>query len=148
MRLLVPLTFAFYSVLASAQLYSWKDADGKVHYSDEPPAAKVPTRKVAPPPAPSGDPNAARKSFAEKEADARKKQKDAQDSAAKSEKEKAEAEERSVNCERAKGNLQGLESGLVRFTTNAKGERVGLEGAARDAEIANARKAVESWCNK
>ncbi len=132
-------------MLASAQLYSWKDASGKIHYSDEPPPDKTQARKVAPPATGAGDP-AARKALAEQEAAARKKQKDTQESADKSEQDKAQAEERRVQCERARSNLQGIESGQVRFTIGANGERVGMDGAAREAELANARKAVDSWC--
>ncbi|HEX8989275.1 MAG TPA: 2-oxoglutarate dehydrogenase complex dihydrolipoyllysine-residue succinyltransferase, partial [Rhodocyclaceae bacterium] len=55
--------------VASAQLYSWKDASGKIHYSDEPPPDKTPARKVAPPATGAGDP-AARKALAEKGIDA------------------------------------------------------------------------------
>ncbi|MDO8933694.1 MAG: DUF4124 domain-containing protein [Rhodocyclaceae bacterium] len=146
MRFLLPLALVLHSLTVAAQLYSWKDADGKIHYSDEPPPAKTQARKVAPPPAPSADPAATRKNLAEMEMASRKKQKEAKDSAAKAEKEKADTEERRINCDKAKGNLQSIESGLTRFTTNAKGERVALEGAVRDAELASARKAADEWC--
>lgn len=144
-RQLAPLALALFALAASAQMYSWKDASGKIHYSDEPPPDKTSARKIAPPATGAGDP-AARKSALEQEAAMRKKQKESQDAAAKSEKESAEAAQRKVECDRARGNLQGLESGQVRFTTNAKGERVGLDGDVREAELANARKAVDSWC--
>lgn len=145
LRLLAPLALALCSMAAAAQLYSWKDASGKIHYSDEPPPEKAPTRKVSPPAAGAGDP-AARQGLAEQEAAARKKQKETQDAAAKAEKEKAAAEERRSQCERARNNLQGLESGQVRFTVGANGERVGLEGGVREAELAKARQAVDAWC--
>lgn len=146
MRILALFLMTFYAALASAQLYSWKDAQGKVHYSDEPPQEKAPVRKVAPPPPPSIDPGAAQKSLAEKEVESRKRQKAAQEASAKADKEKADSEERRANCERAQGNLKALESGQTRFTTNSQGERVALDGDLREAELANARKAVDSWC--
>lgn len=137
--LLLPLT-------AAAQMYSWKDANGKIQYSDEPPPGKVQARKVAPPSAPSADAAERRKEAADKDVEARKKQKEAKESAAKADKEKSAAEDKRVNCEKARGQLQAIESGQVRFTTDAKGERVALDGAVRDAEIASARRAVDSWC--
>ena len=137
--LLLPLT-------AAAQMYSWKDANGKIQYSDEPPPGKVQTRKVAPPSAPSADAAERRKEAADKDVEARKKQKESSEAAAKSDKDKAAAEDKRVNCEKARGQLQAIESGQVRFTTDAKGERVALDGAVRDAEIASARRAVDSWC--
>lgn len=145
MRILVPLALALYCLAAAAQLYSWKDADGKVHYSDEPPADKATARKVAPPAAGAADP-AARRSLADKEMESRKKQKEAQEAANKAEKDKADAEERRVECARAQGNLRAIESGQTRFTTDSKGERVGLDGEVREAELGKARKAADSWC--
>lgn len=131
---------------AAAQMYSWKDANGKIQYSDEPPPGKVQARKVAPPSAPSSDAAERRKEAADRDMEARKKQKEAKESATKAEKEKADAEDKRVNCEKARGQLQAIESGQARFTTDAKGERIALDGAVRDAEIASARRAVDSWC--
>jgi hypothetical protein len=147
MRILALFVIALCAGTAAAQMYSWKDADGKVHYSDQPPPSNTPARKVAPATAPSTNPTAARQSFVEQEADSRKKQKEAQEAAKKAETDQANAEAKRVNCERARASLQGIESGQVRFTTGANGERIGLDGAARDAELANARSAVDNWCN-
>ena len=145
MRFLPMLAFTLHAATAAAQMYSWKDADGKIQYSDQPPPGKVPVRTVAPPPAPSLDP-AARQQALSRDMEARQKQKDARKAAGKTEQERAAAEERRAACEKAKGNLQSIESGITRFTVNAAGERVALDGAVREAELANARKAVDSWC--
>lgn len=42
---------------ADAQVYRWRDADGRTHYSDRPPAAAQDVRRldVAPPPAPAAE---------------------------------------------------------------------------------------------
>jgi hypothetical protein len=145
LRSLAPLAFALCSMVASAQLYSWKDANGKIHYSDEPPPDKSTARKVAPPAAGAGDPSAYR-ALTEKEAAARKKQKESSEAADKAAKDQATAAERRAECERARGNLASLESGQTRFTVGANGERIGLDGEAREAELARARKAIESLC--
>lgn len=146
MRIIVALACALLSLAAAAQMYSWKDANGKTQYSDEPPPGKTPARRVTPPPAPSSDAVEKRKDAADKQLDERKKQQEAREAAAKAEKDKAGAEERARNCDKAKGNLQAIESGQARFTMDAKGERVALDGAVREAEIASARKAVDGWC--
>jgi len=148
MRFLVLLAMAVASLNAAAQLYSWKDADGKVQYSDQPPpaSAKGTVRKVAPPATNVADPDAVRKNLADKELEARKKEKEAKESATKAEKDKADAAERRINCEKAQGNLRGLESGQTRFTTDAQGNRVALEGAVLEAELAAARKNVDGLC--
>ncbi len=146
MRLTALFLLAIYSAFASAQLYSWKDAKGKIHYSDEPPPEQTPVRKVAAPPPPAADPAALQRMQAERESENRKRQKSAQEAAAKADKEKADSEERRANCDKAQGNLKSIESGQVRFTIDSKGERVALDGAVREAELANAKRAVDNWC--
>ncbi len=138
--------FVALPVTGQAEMYSWKDADGKIQYSDQPPPGKTVSRKLAAPSAPTVAPETLRQNSAEREMESRKKQKEAKESAAKAEKDRGDAEERRVNCEKAKGSLQALESGQTRFTANAQGERVALEGAVREAELASARKAVDGWC--
>ncbi len=144
---LISLTmFAALPVAGLAEMYSWKDTDGKIQYSDQPPPGKTVSRKLAAPSAPAVAPETLRQNSAEREMESRKKQKEAKEAAAKAEKDRGDAEERRGNCEKAKGNLQALESGRIRFTTDAKGERVALEGTVRDAELSSARKAVGEWC--
>lgn len=145
LRRLAPLVLALCSTIAAAQLYSWKDASGKVHYSDEPPPDKASARKVAPPATGAGD-AAARRAAADQEAAARKKQKEAQEAGEKAQKDKTDAEERRVECERARTNVQAIESGQIRFTIGSNGERVGLDGDTREAELAKARRAADAWC--
>ncbi|MBI4986807.1 MAG: DUF4124 domain-containing protein [Rhodocyclales bacterium] len=146
MRFLVTLALSLCSLGAAAQLYSWKDANGKIQYSDQPPPADAKVRKVAPPAAQPTDPEGVRKKLAEQELTSRKKQKEAKENSAKAESAKAEAEERRSNCESAQGSLRAVESGQTRFTTDAQGNRVALDGAVREAELARARKAVADWC--
>jgi len=128
-----------------SQVYSWKDASGKVHYGDRPPAARqAEARKLAAPP--PVDAEAERKALNERLMADREKQQKAQEEGKKTQESQAEAQKRAEGCQRAKSNLAAIESGQVRFALNAKGERTALDGAARDAEIARARKAVSEWC--
>jgi hypothetical protein len=133
--------------LCFGEIYTWRDADGRINYSDTPPAT-VDAKKVTSTTGSTGDDAAAaaRKAVAEKEAGMRKRQADTADASTKASKEKQDADERQGNCIQAKAQLQGIESGQIRFKIGANGERVGLDGDVRDAELARARKSVESWC--
>ena len=146
-RYALSIAISLLAIPAVAQVYSWKDADGKIHYSDQPPAGKSKdAKKLAPAvQAPEGA-ETARKALAEKGLEDRKDSQKAKEAADKAEKDKAAAAEKKAQCERAKANLQGIESGQTRFIMGPNGEKVGLEGSARDNEIANARKAADSWC--
>jgi hypothetical protein len=138
--LVLPLTVA-------AQVYTWKDASGKVHYTDQPPADRgVQTRRLGPDNYSPEENEAARKAAADKRLDANKRSKDSAEQAAKAEKERAADEQRRQDCERARVAVQGIESGQIRFRMSASGEREALEEGTRDAELATARRIMESNC--
>lgn len=144
-RIVPLLALGLFSCIVQGGVYSWKDADGKVHYGDRPPAEKqADSRKLAAPPPVDSD--AAQKNLAEHQMTNKEKQQKTQESAQKMQEEQAETARRKEHCQQARTNLMAVESGQVRFTVDAKGERVGLDGAVRDAEIAKARKAVSEWC--
>jgi Skp family chaperone for outer membrane proteins len=120
---------------ASAALYKWTDAQGRIVYSDQPPAANVKTEQLRAPP-PAANPNAA-KEFAQREAEYRKKQADAAEAAAKGEKERADAGKLVEACAQARGQLKQLsESQLAIYRYNDKGEREVLDEDARGKERA------------
>lgn len=130
----------------SAEVYSWKDANGKVHYGSQPPAGQAEARKLAAPPPPTADQETAQKAAAERQMSEREKQQKSQEAAQKGQQDQAQARDREANCRQARANLAVLESGELRFTVNDRGERVGMEGAALNTELARARAAVDSWC--
>ncbi len=140
--------FALGLPLASqAQMYSWKDASGKLHYGDRPPAEKQSqARKVQGAPSETSDVEAARKISAERQFGEREKRAKAEEAAKKPAEDPAQAKIREENCQRARGNLAALESGQIRFSIDDKGERVALDGSVREAELARARKSVDDWC--
>jgi hypothetical protein len=141
--LLSLIAFAFTPLSGQTQVYSWKDANGKIHYGDRPPAEKqTSARKVQGAPSETGDVAAARKASAERQFEEREKQ----ESTKKPAEDPAQAKVREENCQRAKANLASLESGQARFSINDKGERIALDGAVREAELARARKSVDDWC--
>ncbi len=141
--LLSLIALALVPLSGQTQMYSWKDANGKIHYGDRPPTEKqTQARKVQGAPSETGDVAAARKASAERQFEEREKQ----ESAKKPAEDPAQAKVREENCQRAKSNLAALESGQIRFSTNAKGERIALDGAVRETELARARKSVDDWC--
>lgn len=136
------------SATVQAQMYSWKDANGKVHYGDRPPVEKqAEVRKLKGAPIEPSDAAAIRKSTADRQFDQREKQAAREADAKKSGDEAAQSREREESCKRARSNLAGLESGHIRFGLSEQGERVALDGASRDAELSRARKMVGEWCS-
>lgn len=143
-------------LMAHAQVYKWRDANGKTIYSDVPPPGNVKqeliigNKPVAPAvaagaPAAASDP---KKAAADKDAEARKRQVEAEAAKKKDEAKQAELEQRQQNCLKAKTNLQNYKIGGRLSRANEKGEREYLS----DAEIANgkeqAQKEVDEFCNQ
>ena len=148
MRLAISAALVLFPLAAAAQVYIWKDADGKSHYSDRPPADKAgQARKLGPQFDSEEETTSARKTVADKRLETAKRDKASQEAAGKAAEEKAALAEREKNCERARTHLQGMESGLTRFRLNADGEREALDGAVRDTELAEARRAVDANCS-
>lgn len=147
MRLTTVFILLSLPLAATAQVYKWTDASGKIHYSDQPPTqAKARSQTLAPAADASADATSAPKAAADKRLEAAKQAADAKDKAAKAEKERAEDAQRQQACERSRTNLQGLQSGQIRFRMSPTGEREALDGAVRDAEVAEAQRAVDINC--
>ena len=142
---------------AYCEVYKWVDADGTVHYSDQPPQGDVKEQSLgiksgtsgteAPGTEKAAAKSAAPKTYIEQDAEFRKRQVEAEAKRAKEEKVLAEAKEARQNCEHARSSLQSLQSGQRVVKYNEKGERVYIEDNEREREIANAQKGVDSWCN-
>lgn len=131
----------------AGEIYSWRDKDGKMHYSDVPPPAPTEPRKIGSIAAPAGTPAASeRRGVADQNLEFKKRRAAASESEAKDQQKLAEAEESRVNCEQARNQLSALQSGerMVRF--NAAGEREYIDDAQRAVEIERSRKAVDAWC--
>jgi hypothetical protein len=150
---------------AAAQIYSWKDKDGKVHYSDTPPPSGevnvirgAPGARPAPPAAPesTGAPGATDPAkeqdpsrpptLAEREQAFRERRAAEAEAQAKAEDEAGREAERQRFCEQAKNQLGALESGQRVTRFNAAGEREFLDDAARSAEIARLQQQVSEHC--
>lgn len=152
-RLLVLIAALAFSAGAAAQLYKWKDQDGRTRYGDTPPPGVDATRMRGasggtPPPAPEPK-KADGKSDKpiSPEAAFRKRQQEREAADDKAAKERAQAEQKRANCDQAQGQLRMLESGVRVATVNAAGERVVMEDDQRVREIQRAQKSVAEWCN-
>lgn len=150
------------SGMAAAQ-WKWRDANGRIQYSDLPPPSGVPERNVlqrprppaivAPPPPVEGAasaPLAASAPGAENTVDpaleAKRKQAEQEEAAKRQAEEQRLAQVRQQNCERARANLRTMDSGQRLARINEKGEREIIDDAARARETAQARQAIASEC--
>ncbi len=134
------LALAGTTTAASAALYKWTDANGRVVYSDQPPAGNVKTEIIRAP-APVGNADAV-KDLANRDVEFRKKQAEAADSAKKSDAQRSDAAKRNQECTRVAGQLRLLSADqLALVRQNEKGEIVQLDNAMRQKE----RTDLELW---
>lgn len=144
-RIALLAAVAAIAVSAHAQIYQWKDENGKTVISDKPPVGAVQTQKKFGA-GTSSTSAPAQKSLAEREMDFRKRRKESQDLAEKTRKEEAAAADQQENCNNARRQLQLLESGERVALRDEKGERYFMDDAQRSQEIAKARSFLESNC--
>jgi hypothetical protein len=143
-------------------MYKWVDANGKVHYSDQPPPitgvkqqSTLQKPRAAAPAAPAqpaeGTQAAAApsraKSPAEQEMEFRKRRLEAAEAEAKRQQEAQAKQEKQRNCEQAKARVAMLQTGgrITRAAPN--GEQVYLDDAEIASSLVEARKTADSWCN-
>jgi hypothetical protein len=122
-----------FAVPATATLYKWTDANGRVVYSDQPPPGKTEVKTLQGPPPPA-NPNAV-KEMATKELEYKQRQLESIEASKKAENDRAAAKELTENCMQVKGSLNqlGTEQATL-YRMNEKGERVVMDDAARRAE--------------
>jgi hypothetical protein len=140
---------------ALGDLYKWTDAEGKVHYSDQPPPPNVKQpitvkpRSPATPtavPAAEGTPAAGPKTYVEQDAEFNRRRVEAAEREAAEKKAAMEAAEKKKNCEAAKTRLAGLQSGARVSRYNENGEIVYVSDAEIAQETVRAKQAADSWC--
>lgn len=149
--------------------FKWRDADGRITYSDQPPPPSVPDAAIlkaphsalqrpAPvvsagphrdgaPASPSATPErAAPLTAADREFEFRKRRIER----AEAEKKAAEAQERAQRaataCEESRVEVRTLESGMRVASVDARGERVVADDADRSRRLESARRAVKEFC--
>jgi hypothetical protein len=150
---------AFVLPAAAQQLYKYVGPDGKVQYSDRPPAdgrkaEKITTSRISSigsggaaaaaggDAAKSGTP----KSAAEQEQAFRQRRIDADEKAKKDEKLALEQQQKAESCAGAQRELAGLQSGARVARLNQNGERIYLEDAQIQGEIARLQREIATGC--
>jgi len=140
---------------ALGETYKWTDAEGKVHYSDQPPPPNVkksvtvkPSSSAAPTAAPeaAGAPAAAPKSTAEQDADFNRRRMEAAEREAAEKKAAETAAEKKRNCALAKAELARVQSGGRIARVNEQGEPVYLNDSEIGQETVRARQTADAWC--
>lgn len=143
MKRCLPVCLLLFSFSAYGALTKWVDADGKVHYSDEPPPADAKTKKVT---IPSSGGEVASPTYVEREAELRKANKDKEEATKKAAKQQGETLAKQRWCASLNANLTTLEKSPRIASYNEKGEKVYMDDAARQQEIAETRKQLAE-CN-
>lgn len=142
---LVGLVLATTAMCVSAQVYEWRDEQGRRIYGDMPPVGVDATLVRGATPARTPDPDAA-SAAAERELQRREAQSERTEAAAQEAVERERAAERERACGQARGQLVALESGqrLARF--NEQGEREFLTDEQRTEEIERTRRFITDNC--
>jgi Domain of unknown function (DUF4124) len=155
---IVAIALVSLSMVAQAQ-WKWRDAQGRVQYSDQPPPPGVAAKDVlqspiaAPPPrvvAPASAPAAAAPGKAASTADpaleAKRKQAQQEAEAKRKAEEAQQTQVKAQNCDRARDYMRTLDSGIRVARTNAKGEREIMDDATRAREAESTRQIMQSQC--
>lgn len=131
-----------------AQAYKWRDASGRIQYSDTPPPPGAKDvqqlRKVPASPQPAA--GSTSKTATDQESDFRKRLADKQEADLKQAKAQEEEQMRIRNCELAKEQRATVESGVNLVQFNEKGERIVLDDTEVERRRVEARKNVDAWC--
>lgn len=147
------------SLPAHAQ-WKWRDANGRLIFSDRPPPRDVAEKDIlgrpegqrrAPAPSASAVPAsgaaaAGVKTALDREVEARKKAAEQEQAAKTKADEERQARVRAENCLRARNHIAALETGQRMARMNERGEREVLDDAARAAEVRQAREVMSSDC--
>ena len=160
-RLVLALGAAALAVLpvAAQQLYKYTGPDGKVQYSDRPPAdgrkaEKVTTSRIssvgtgAPAAPAAGDAakSAAPKTAAEQEQAYRQRRAEADEKAQKEAKLAQDQQQKAESCAGARRELAGLQSGARAARMNENGERIYLDDAGVQSEIGRLQREIAVGC--
>ncbi len=143
---------------AQAQ-WSWRDANGRTVYSDQPPPPEIDVAHILRQPGavatPPRDPDPAapqaatpsRPSLADQELEFRKRRDERQKAEQKQAEEAQAATVRADNCRRARDYLQTLEQGVNIVRPGEQGQTEFLDETGREAEKQRARSAITDSCS-
>ena len=148
MKRIIGVILVLLSGAAHGQLFKCVDKSGKVEYASVcPSGTKQEATGIRNTPGAPASAAAPQKSFAEQDAEFRKRQLEKREAATKEEKKEEQSAERKRACESARSYLAALKSGarMAHVDPNT-GERVFLEDQDRSREMADAQRAVDTNC--
>jgi Domain of unknown function (DUF4124) len=143
-------------------IWKWRDKDGRVQISDRPPPTEVPEKDILQRPFSARLPAAAQVASepasdavgmprVDAALEAKKTKAQAEQAAAEKAKKDAETAKRNQAklevCQRARNQMQGLDSGLRVSRVNDQGQREFLDDNARAAEVARTQAVIDANCN-
>ncbi len=147
--------------------WAWRDASGRMVFSDQPPPKSVAAKDIVRQPAaqpprplpteePRGEATAERAatpaaaprapSIADREIEARRRQQQLAEAEKKAANEEARKAKLAESCERLRGYLKALEGGFRIARVNAEGRQEFLDAPARSAEIERTRGEIAQQC--
>ena len=153
---------------AAAQ-WAWRDASGKMVYSDQPPPKSVPSKDIVRQPAAAATPRSsgvdpapaepatetkpavaparpATPTTADREIESRRRQQQQAEAEKKAADEEARRIKLAENCERLRAYQRALEGGFRVARVNSAGQQEYLDSTTRAAEIERTRSEVEQQC--
>lgn len=139
------LLLAFLAMNSQAGVYKWTDSEGRVHYTDTPPARQA-AQLVRTDKANEAEADAARRALADKLSESERRRKAAQEAEAKRQAEEEQKRKQAENCQRARDQLTLLQQSRRIGRVDAQGQRYVMEEAERQAAIAEAQKRVGELC--
>lgn len=147
------------AVMAADDVYKWKDAEGRVRYTDAPPPGKIPYQNMSrkKQPASNADaasqddqavaPSAEAKSGATGKTAAGKKQSADAEAKRKEQENLAIKKTRDENCANARNELINYKIGGRMYKVDENGERVFIDDQQIESGKAAAQKEVDRWCD-
>lgn len=147
-------------ILASANTFAavskWVDAQGQVHYSDQPPPPETKAKTLRSASGTEGTAGsndltaasapAAPKTIAEREAELKKAQQAKKEAADKAAQKQAAADAVKASCANAQQNLRTLQSGVRMVEIDANGERSYIDDSQRQQRIEKAQQEISNLC--
>jgi hypothetical protein len=135
--------------LASDTVYKWKDASGRVHFSDRPlHDADSEEMKVSPSRSAAADDEFEESEESEETAEDEEAATETPDKAARqAEMEKQQKQIREQNCTIARQTLEHNESIERMYRVDSNGERMFLSDEEREMVLDRSRQDVEKWCD-
>ncbi len=141
------IIFMLASTDALADINKWVDAQGQVHYSDQPPPPSVQPRTLRTDSADAaGSGIAETDTVAERTAKSKRAELEKQAAAKITEQKLASEKALKVNCENAQQNLRTLQSGVRMVEIGANGEQSYINDAQRQQRIAKAQQDISVNC--